>query len=235
MASYEREEEFVRRLLSWLDMNTASTENPNADGKETGADVLVRLTDHRTIGIQVTEIDPYPTSGVARAEEKRLAKEAGIGIYSAYAQNDPSIVMNSIIRSITRKVEIASKHQNEKRDEFWLLLCGGIPEMGALVSTFVMPSLISAEALNAATDSLLKESKYDQCFFLQIVSTEQALYKWRRNTGWEKFIRKEYDNEIPRDEYVNSLMQAADSEERRRLCNEEAMRVLREVRQNKEG
>lgn len=235
MASYEREEEFVRRLLSWLDMNTASTENPNADGKETGADVLVRLADHHTIGIQVTEIDPHPTPGGARAEEKRLAKKACDKIYSAYAQNDPSVIINSIIRSITRKVEIASKHQNEKHDEFWLLLCGGIPEMGALVSTFVMPSLISAEALNAATDSLLKESKYNQCFFLQIVSTEQALYKWHRNTGWEKFIRKEYDNEAPRDEYINSLMQATYPEEKRRLLNEEIMKVLSEYRQNKEG
>lgn len=231
-----REEALARHLLSWLGMNTASTEDPNATGNETGADVLVRLAGHPIIGIQVTEIDPHSPPGSARAQEKSLTDKDGKKIYSAHAQNDPSIILDSIIRSITRKVEIASNHSNEEQDEFWLLLCGGVPEMGAIVSTFIVSSFLSADLLNSKTDSLLQKSKYDRCFLLNIVSTEQALYKWHKDSRWEKRIRKEYDNEAPRDEYIDSLMQAGtDQEKLRRLVYEEAEIVLREYRKNKEG
>ena len=58
MASFQQEKELVGHLLRRLNLGLVCVCDPNADGSETGVDVLVHLPDRRVVGIQVTEIDP---------------------------------------------------------------------------------------------------------------------------------------------------------------------------------
>ncbi|HUI17020.1 MAG TPA: hypothetical protein VL244_05100 [Alphaproteobacteria bacterium] len=234
MASFEREEILVRHLLARLGLSDAATDDPNVAGKETGIDVAVRLTDGRTIGVQVTEVDPHTLPGTARAQEKAIAKTTPGKPYGMWGQNDPVVVLDALARAITRKAAIAAKHSFDEYKEVWLLLCGGIPEHGAAVSSFIMTPWLSAENLNSATDSLLQGSKYDGCFFLPVLGAEQAFYPWNKPSRWEKRVKLDDIRDVPRAAYVNSLMntaEAGDWQEVERLCDEECRAVLAEVRQ----
>ena len=235
MASFKREEALVRYLLGRLRLGDAATGDPNVSGNETGVDVTVRLADLRTIGVQVTELDPYAVPGSARGQEKAIAKAASDRPYFMWGQNDPSVVLDAIARAITRKVEIAANHSFEGYDEVWLLLCGGVPEHGAVVSTFVMTPWLSAGDLNSATDGLLQGSRYDRCFLLPILGAEQAFFPWDRASQWGKRVGLEDIGQVPREAYVQDLMKAAqagDWQEVDRLCDEECRKVLAEMRQN---
>jgi len=89
MASFEREKVLVQLLLDRLGLRGAPISDPNAGVPETGIDVLVHAADDRAIGIQVTEADPHPEAGKARAEEKRAAGTDTSKTYQGWAQNDP--------------------------------------------------------------------------------------------------------------------------------------------------
>lgn len=235
MASFEREKALVGHLLDQLHLQGKAI-NLNAAGQETGIDVAVRLADDRVIGVQVTEIDPYVIPGSSRAQEKRVAQSAPARPYDMWGQNNPSVVLNAITRTVTRKVEIVTKHSFDGYDEVWLLICAGVPEHGAVVSTFVMTPWLSAEDLNSATDNVLQGSKYSRCFLLPILGAEQAFYPWDRDSRWRKHVQLEDIRHVPREAYVNSLMKAAESgnwQEVDRLCDEECRKVLSETRQSR--
>jgi len=227
MASFDTEKAFVQRLLDRLGVDFTFMPNPNAGSAETGIDVSVHAADGRTIGIQVTEADPHPVPGQARAQEQRAAAGGG------WPQNDPQIVLESLVRSITRKVDIAARHSFASIDEVWLLICAGLPKDGATISTVVPTSGLSAADLNQATQAILRKSKYDRCFLLAVLGIEQAFYRWDKECGWEKSVKLDDVSRTRRDAYVNSLHRAAavgDSREVNRLSKDEAQRVLREVR-----
>lgn len=236
MASFEREKALVEHLLSRLGFGDAIIDDPNAAaGKETGVDVRARLVDCRTVGVEVTEIDPYTVPGTARGQEKAVANADPGKPYGIWGQNDPSVVLDAIARAITRKVEIAAKHSFDGYSEVWLLLCAGIPEHGAAVTTFVMTPLLSAEDLNSATDNLLQGSKYDRCFLLPSLGAEQAFYPWSKPSRWEKRVKLDDIRDVPRAAYVDSLTKAAEAGDWRevdRLCDDECRQVLAEMRQN---
>src|SRR5262249_53781412 len=139
MASFGREKTLVGHLLDRYRLRLqGEATNPNVVGQETGIDVALRLVDGRRIGIQVTEIDPWAVPGSSRAQEKAIAKMAPAKPYGMWGQNDPSVVLDAIAKIIKRKVEIAAGHSFDGFDEVWLLICAGVPEYGATVSTFVM-------------------------------------------------------------------------------------------------
>lgn len=232
MASFEREEALVQRLLDRLGLH-GTLSDPNAGVPETGIDVLVHAGGGRVIGVQVTEADPHSEAGKARAQEKRAAGKDGGKVYGGWAQNDPQVVLDSLLRSISRKVAIAGRHSFASVSEVWLLISGGIPEHGAAISTFVMTPWVSAADMDRATHSVLQQSKYDRCFFLPVLGAEQAFYRWARDCGWEKSVKLDDPFDIPREAYVNSLNRAAaagDWQEVDRLCDEECKKVLRELR-----
>jgi len=77
--------------------------------------------DRRVVGIQVTEIDPHTEPGRARAEEKRIAGTDRNSVYCGWGQNNPQLVLESLVRTIRRKVKIAAQHSFEGVDEVWLL------------------------------------------------------------------------------------------------------------------
>ncbi len=194
----------------------------------------VRLDDGRVIGIQVTEIDPHREHGTARAQEKTIAKAAPAKPYLMWGQNDPLVVIDALTSSIERKVAIAARHSFERCNEVWLLVCAGVPERGAVVSTFVMTPWLSAEDMNSATDSLLRGSKYSRCFLPSILGVDQTFYHWDRNSRWAKRVRLEDIRDVPREAYVNGLIKAAEAghwQEVERLCDEECRKVLSEFQQ----
>jgi hypothetical protein len=72
-------------------------------------------------------------------------------------------------------------------DDFCLLVCGGVPEFGAIASTFVLTPWLDTGRLDAATAQKLSASKYSQAFIHVVLGLEQhALYQWRRGGSWSK-------------------------------------------------
>jgi hypothetical protein len=134
MASFEREKALVQLLLNRLGLD-GSLSDPNAGLPETGIDVLVHAADDRVIGVQVTEAEPHPEAGKARAHEKRLAGTDTGKVYAGWAQNDPEVVLDSLFRSISRKVAIAGRHSFASVSEVWLLICACIPAAIMLSAT----------------------------------------------------------------------------------------------------
>jgi hypothetical protein len=162
-------------------------QDPHARGHardESGADVVV-LLDGRRVGIQVTDLDAGSSPGEARAAEAKLARDAESrgGTYAAWGQNQPNELIAAIVRSISRK----SRTSFAGFDDFWLLACCGVPQLGAVSSTFVMTPWIDVEALTAATLQDLSTSQYTRAFIYAVLGVEeQALYQWQRGGIWSK-------------------------------------------------
>lgn len=226
MTKFDRETALVDHLLRRLGLSDAERYDPNAAGPETGIDVRAHLSDGRVIGIQVTEIDPYEAPGTARGNEKSISKVALNKSYFMWGQNDTSIVLSSLKKSIDRKVKIAKRHSFQIVDEIWLLICAGVPEHGAVASTFAMTPWLSAEDLKSATDNLLRRSQYSRCFLLPILGIEQAFYQWEIAASWRKSVQLEDIRCIPRQAYVESLLNATGQQEFDRLVDEECRMVL---------
>jgi len=235
LTKFERETSFVLHLAGRLGLGITRNDisDPNTSDSETGLDAIMRLPDGLRVGVQVTEIDPFPNPGKARALEKKVAGQNTNAVYCDWAQNDLQIVLDSLKRAIQRKIAIAEPHPFEQVDTVWLLACAGIPEHGAVASTFLMTPWLSAIDMNRATDDDLQQSKYDRCFLLPILGAEQVQYTWTKHVGWKKSVRQPDIREYPREAYVTSLIRAAaidDWQEVDRLCDEECKKVLSEMR-----
>jgi len=231
MSKFERETALVLHLLSRLELTAASISDPNSDGRETGIDALVQLTDNRTIGIQVTEVDPFVARGVTRAKEKKLSRSAPNKPYFMWGQNDRSAILNAVAHGIERKVQIAERHSFRFVDEVWLLICAGVPEHGAVASTFIMTPWLSADDMNLSTDHLLQASKYGRCFLLPILGVERSFYYWSKTARWRKSVQPDAASSGPREAYVQSLLSASSQQEFDLLVAEECQMILREMRQ----
>jgi hypothetical protein len=158
---------------------------PNNGGKhESGADV-VAIIQGRTVGIQVTDIDTGSRPGQARAAETRLAKAAIADgtTYWTWGQNDGETIIARIGQAVARKARISVAGF----DEFWLLMCAGVPAFGAVGATMIMTPWLEPDALNARTTNDLARSKYTRAFIDVILGVEEkSLYEWRLDTGWSK-------------------------------------------------
>ena len=154
----------MRRL--GLIVNEYEAPNSKASGGESGADVVVVCNGCR-VGIQVTDLDTGEELGQARKAETRLARNATSrgSTYGTFAQNDPDKVVAAIARSISRKARMSFAGF----DEFWLLLCCGVPEFGAIAATFVMTPWLDTGSLDNATLDKLARSKYSRAFIHAIL------------------------------------------------------------------
>ena len=151
-------------------------------GDQSGADVVALCGGYR-IGIQVTDLDTGEELGQARKNESRLVRdtERPGGTYFAWGQNDPGKVVAAIERSMTRKGRMSFAGF----DEFWLLLCCGVPE--ATASTVVMTPWLDPAELDRATLDKLSGSKYSRAFIYAITGVEkEALYQWKRGDQWSE-------------------------------------------------
>jgi hypothetical protein len=106
--------------------------DPNTTAGETGADVIVVVAGRR-IGIQVTDLDNGEAAGKARAAEARLARDAAKrnSTYGTWVQNDPGKIIDAIVRRFAPKARMSFAGF----DEFWQLMCAGVPESGAIGAT----------------------------------------------------------------------------------------------------
>lgn len=186
-SKFEMERAKVVLLMRRLGRTIGAYEDPNsargADG-ESGADV-VAITSDRRVGVQVTDLDTGNRPGKSRATESKLARDAQAKgrTYLMWGQNDPSKLVEAIARSVERK----SRMSFSGFDEFWLLVCTGVPTSGAVGSTFAMTPWIEVSALDAATLPSLESSKYTRTFLHAILGAEeQALFEWRRGGSWSK-------------------------------------------------
>jgi hypothetical protein len=189
MVSFEKEQGRVVLLMQRLGIVPDEYQDPNtmANG-ETGADVVVVIGGRR-IGIQVTDLDTGEAAGTARGTETKLARDAAKreSTYGTWAQNDPAKVMAAIVRSLTRKARMSFAGF----DEFWLLMCAGVPEFGAIGSTSVMTPWLNTNALDAANLQILAASKYTRAFIHSVLGIqEQALYEWHFGGSWSKSEEK---------------------------------------------
>ncbi len=189
-SKFEAEKAKVVLLMQRLGRTIEVYEDPNyARGAagESGADVIA-ISSGRRIGIQVTDLDTGARLGKARAEEMKLARaaQAQASTYFVWGQNDPSELVEAIARSVARKSQMSFSGF----DEFWLLICTGVPTSGAVGSTFAMTPWIQLSTLDAATLPDLESSKYSQAFIHCILGVEdQALFQWCLGGSWSKFVR----------------------------------------------
>jgi hypothetical protein len=153
-------------LMQRLGIATTNYQNPQVSDHprdESGADVIT-IIDGRRIGIQVTDLDTGDTPGVARAAETKLARDAEAQgrTYGTWAQNDHKV--GAIARTIERKGRMSFSGF----DEFWLLICCGIPKMGAIASTLAITPWIDPSELDAHTQQTLAASRYTRAFIYAI-------------------------------------------------------------------
>ncbi len=184
-SKFEAEKARVALLMRRLGLDASYPHDPNSDD-ESGADVVAVILGCR-IGVQVTDLDTGETPGAARAAESKLAREAENEgtTYFTWGQNDPSKVIDAVTRSISRKARMSCAGF----DEFWLLVCCGVPVLGAVGATFIVTQCVDTAALEAATGDILSASKYSRIFIHGILGTEeQTFYEWQRDRGWDKSI-----------------------------------------------
>lgn len=145
LSKFEQEKARVALLMQRLGLVPKEYQDPQAGGHahdETGADV-VKLIDERRIGIQVTDLDTGDVPGRARAAEAKLARDAEGrgGVYATWAQNQPDLMIAALASSIARKSRISFAGF----EEFWLLVCSGTPQAGAIASTFLITPWLDVE------------------------------------------------------------------------------------------
>jgi hypothetical protein len=137
----------------------------------------------------VTPPDVWHVSIARAPEDRKAAMAAARSIrfivlflaqspspYFGWAQNDPGKVVAAIERAICEKISKANKHGFPGFDDAWLLISCGVPELGAVVSTFVMTPWISTDDLNRSTANMLVASKYDAVFVHSILGSEKTLF-----------------------------------------------------------
>jgi hypothetical protein len=116
-----------------------------------------------------------------------------------------------------------------------LLISAGLPELGAVVSSFVMTPWLSVESLNSATAAHLEGSRFDHVFFHPVLGVERALYHWSMQTrSWEKSVQTEpRGTEGPSFfDVINNPAWLSDPDG---MCDREIEKVLAEIREGKIG
>jgi hypothetical protein len=189
---FAREKELVERLVHRLGFAVDHYKDPNASGPETGVDVTIR-SGGRRIGVQVTILDTGAVPGTAIAAEKAQARQAlkfQGGVYGGWGESAP---LDAIAATIAKKSII----DTSGFDEVWLLVSCGIPEHGAIVSTFVLTNLLTVEALTTVTSPALSQSSYVRAFLHPITALEDVLYEWTPVKQWQKHVRTRQAPEGP--------------------------------------
>lgn len=187
MSKFDQEQARAARLMQRLGQAVDSYEDPNTGAGaagESGADVVAVISARR-FGLQVTDLDTGGKPGKLRAAESKAARaaQAKESTYFVSAENDTSKLVEAIARSIERK----SRMSFSGIDEFWLLICAGVPTTGAIGATFAMTPWLTPATLDATSLSKLESSKYTRAFVHAVLGVEeQVLFEWRRGLAWSK-------------------------------------------------
>ncbi len=180
---FELECALVTRLLEALGLPGVPSDPKKTYGRETGADVEVRLAARR-IGVQVTEYhgDEGQGGSALRAQEE---SDAAKSIIRAYAV--PTDASCGLTKRFSDKLAKASRHTFDEFAEVWLLIAAFLPKLGAVAATSAVPIFITTEWLEQHFGEALRASTYQRAFFH--VHLWPALYEWSLEGGW-KVIRE---------------------------------------------
>lgn len=225
---FETECALVTLLLEALGLPGVSSDPKKTYGRETGADVEVRLPARR-IGVQVTEYhgDEGESGSALRAlEESDSAK----GIIRGYWV--PADACGGLTKRFRDKLAKASRYAFKEFSEVWLLVAAFLPKPGAVAATSVMPIFITAEWLEQRFGEALRASKkYQRVFFH--VHLWSALYEWSLDSGWRVVLEPEALTPNAADGQLWFKQYLAEPEIRRDpkgWAQREAQRVLQDLR-----
>jgi hypothetical protein len=90
----------------------------------------------------------------------------------------------SLRARMTDKIEKARRYTFQQFDEVWLLVSASLADPEAIVSTSLIPLLLTPEDVNKCLDDeMLRRSKYAKAFIhIQVGDT---VYRWTRESGWQ--------------------------------------------------
>ena len=177
---FDIERALVVRLLDAIGVLDVATSDPKKTyGRETGADVEVRLGS-RKIGVQVTE---YHGDAGIRGSRVRAREEsdAARNIIRAYAV--PVDAGGPLTAAVNKKVAKAHQYTFTEFHEVWLLIAAFFPKLGAAAATSAFPIFISAEKLERWLGETLRASKYDHAFLH--IHLWPTVYEWSRDGIWQ--------------------------------------------------
>jgi len=179
---FDVERDLIARLLNVLGVS-ATTSNPQkTHGRETGADVAMRLGSS-TIGVQVTEYhgDEGNAGSTLRAREE---SDASQGIIRAYAV--PTNASAGLTKRINDKIAKAIRYNFEEFTEVWLLIAASLPNAGAAAATSVVPIFITAEWLEQHYGKALRGGQSTGAYFF-MCSCGRRFSNGRSRKGGKSF------------------------------------------------
>jgi hypothetical protein len=160
------ESELVGRFLQVLGYRDFSLHNPNVQpGVETGSDVLV-LLDSKRYGVQVTVLhtdeglSPRQRGSEHRSQEAKFKN--GTQPYAANGNPNPMPALRYRIEA-----KCSKSYPTNDFDEEILLVVSGLPKMGAIASTIVLPIALQVDKMNSELSPILESSRYDCAYIFR--------------------------------------------------------------------
>lgn len=139
------------------------------------------------IGIEITVFHADETNtnkgSSLRARESQIAKQSSGNSYAMWGVIDPN---PALVKRIKDKIEVSTKYNAGCYSEFWLLVSANIPALGAVASTFAIPSFIDVAKLNSATHELLSKSSFSRAYIHTLLSS--SLFGWSQSNGWRTVV-----------------------------------------------
>ena len=188
-SKYPTERAMVDQFLREWGHTSFALSDPNAGHKaDTGADVLADL-DGRRYGFQVTVY--HADEGDAPQKGSKLrAQEAPYQAWpTAYAMYGKVSPLSGLLYRLQSKC--AKRYPTKTVDHLVLLIAASLPEMGALVSTFLWDGAININEMNAILSPILKASVFDSAYLYNMMGVNfRSVYEWTKEEGcWHKVPR----------------------------------------------
>jgi hypothetical protein len=77
-------------------------------------------------------------------------------------------------------------------DEEVLLVVSGLPKMGAIASTIVLPIALQVDKMNSELSPILESSRYDCAYIFGMIGKGGPwVYGWEKGSDWIKLVSGE--------------------------------------------
>jgi hypothetical protein len=187
---FQLEQDIVNRFVRLLGYTQFSLSDPNAGQKaDTGADVLV-VVDGRKYGIQVTQyhsdegMNPAGKGSALRREEAQ--KKSSQQTYAMFGNPNPWVALAHRIAEKSKK-----RFSPTAFDELILFIVASVPQLGAVVSTFLLDLALDRDRMNATLAPTLQASGYSSAYLYNMMGKGgPSVYEWNKETGtWRRIPR----------------------------------------------
>ena len=173
--------EIVRRLFAVLGLPIAGARPL----PEPSPDVEVTLLDGRTIVVEQTtfHVDEAASSkgSAIRGEDTRTVK-ANPGAWPSGGWA-PFAFIEPFEFRVREKAKKSNGYARSRNQEIWLLVSAALPQSTSLRASFIFPSLVDPDAMNARTHKILSTSAFDRAYLHSELGN--GLCSWFRNMGWQ--------------------------------------------------